>query len=183
LPKQRGSLSSGPRRLLLAEFLLCMAILVFTPLGEKHKDEPAGAFMKRSTALLAVFFLLGLVSAGGRGAAKAAAGFGGLVTLGLLITNRDVVVKLGQRVGSTDDTPTDAGPPGEGEDPDALGGENVGAAVPGGGPPDVLGSFRLGGENVGAAVPIGGSPIPRSRPFDLGGAQVGGSYISLPGWR
>jgi hypothetical protein len=146
----------------MAEFLLCLAVLAFTPLGQKHKDEPAGAFMKRSTALLAVFFLLGLVSAGGRGAAKAAAGFGGLVTLGLLITNRDVVVKLGERVGATDDTPPDTGPPGEGEDTT----------------PD-----ELGGGEVGAQVPIGGSPIPRSRPFDLGGAQVGGSFIALPGWR
>lgn len=88
--------TAGPRRLLLAEFTLCAAITALSPLTDDKRNEPPTAFMKRFTALLALFFILGLVSAGGRGAAKVAAGFGGLVTVVLLVSKRDLLVKITQ---------------------------------------------------------------------------------------
>lgn len=95
---------SSARRVLIAEFALCMVILAFSPMT--GKAPTASAFMKRASAIMGLFFLLGLVSTGGRGASRAAAGFGGLVTLVLLISDRSIFTVLTKKfqpgVGETD---------------------------------------------------------------------------------
>lgn len=97
---------SQARKLLVAEFTLCLVVLAFSPLTDKHKAERPGAFMKRASATMGVFFVLGLVATAGRGASRAAAGFGGLVTLVLLISQRSIftvlTAKLGSGVGEDD---------------------------------------------------------------------------------
>lgn len=90
--RSSGSRSSNARRLLVAEFVLCMVVLAFSPLAGKSPN--AAAFMKRGSAIIGLFFLLGLTSTAGRGAARASAGLGGLVTLVLLISDRSVFTKL-----------------------------------------------------------------------------------------
>ena len=99
--------ASHARRVLLAEFTLCLAVLAFSPLTDKHKTETPAAFMKRASATMGVFFLLGLVSTGGRGASRAAAAFGALVTLVLLISQRSILTvltaRMGKGVGESDD--------------------------------------------------------------------------------
>lgn len=101
----------GPaRQLLTAEFVICVAILAFSPLTDKHKSEGPQAFLRRGAAICALFFILGLVSSGGRGATKVAAGFGGLVTLTLLVSSRDVFAVLAKKFNSTKEGP--AGPDG-----------------------------------------------------------------------
>lgn len=85
---------SGARKLLVAEFTLCMVVLAFSPVTDKHKAEKPGAFMKRASATMGVFFVLGLISTAGRGASRAAAGFGGLMTLTLLISQRSIFAVL-----------------------------------------------------------------------------------------
>lgn len=96
--------TSSARKVLLAEFAACMVVLAFSPLT--GKSPSAGAFMKRGSAIMGVFFLLGLVATAGRGASRAAAAFGGLVTLVLLISDRSILValakKLGKGVGESD---------------------------------------------------------------------------------
>jgi hypothetical protein len=96
---------SNARRALVAEFALCMVVLAFSPLTGKAPS--ASAFMKRASAIMGLFFLLGLLATAGRGASRAAAGFGGLVTLVLLISERSVftvlAAKLQPGVGETDD--------------------------------------------------------------------------------
>lgn len=106
LPSRGGSGSSSDsgrgssaRRLLVAEFMLCMVVLAFSPVTDKHKSEKPGAFMKRASATMGVFFLLGLISTAGRGAGKAAAAFGGLMTLVLLISSRSVFTVLARKFG------------------------------------------------------------------------------------
>lgn len=95
---------SGARKVLIAEFALCMVILAFSPMT--GKAPTASAFMKRASAIMGLFFLLGLVSTGGRGASRASAGFGGLVTLVLLISDRSIFTVLTKKfqpgVGETD---------------------------------------------------------------------------------
>lgn len=99
--------ASHARKLLVAEFTLCMVVLAFSPLTDKHKSEKPGAFMKRASATMGVFFILGLIATGGRGASRAAASFGGLVALVLLISQRSIftllTAKLGKGVGETDE--------------------------------------------------------------------------------
>lgn len=98
--------ASHARRILVAEFALCMTVLAFSPLTDKNKGEKPGAFMKRASATMGVFFILGLVATGGRGASRAAASFGGLIALVLLISQRSIftvlTAKLGKGVGETD---------------------------------------------------------------------------------
>jgi hypothetical protein len=103
--KQAMRGSGGGRRIIVIEFIVCMVVAALSPLTDKHRDEPPGAFMKRMTAIMGLFFILALVSAGGRGAAKAAAGLGGLVTVALFVSNRSLFGKLAAMFNSTDDQP------------------------------------------------------------------------------
>lgn len=82
------------KRLVVAEFAVCIVIVALSPLTDRHKEEAPAAWMKRMTAVLALFFILGIISAMGRGAAKAAAGLGGLVTVALLVSERDLLARL-----------------------------------------------------------------------------------------
>lgn len=102
---------SQARKFLVAEFTLCLALLAFSPLTDKHKAERPGAFMKRASATMGVFFILGLVATGGRGASRAAAGFGGLVTLVLAISQRSILTVLTAKLnrGVGEDDPDDEG--------------------------------------------------------------------------
>lgn len=86
--------TAGPRKLLLAEFAVCASITALSPLTDAKRTEKPGDWMKRMTAVLGLFFVLALISAAGRGSAKVAAGLGGLVTVVLLISERDLFVKL-----------------------------------------------------------------------------------------
>lgn len=88
--------SAGPRKLLLAEFAVCATVTALSPLTDAKRTEKPGDWMKRMTAVLGLFFVLALISAAGRGSAKVAAGLGGLVTVVLLISERDLFVKLAE---------------------------------------------------------------------------------------
>lgn len=86
--------TGGARRALVAEFAICLVVVALSPITSRKRDEPAGPFMKRMTALLGVFFILGLISAGGRGMARAAAAFGGVITVALAVSERDLFTEL-----------------------------------------------------------------------------------------
>lgn len=92
--------SAGPRRILLAEFTVCAAIAALSPLTDAKRTEAPGDWMKRMTAIMGLFFILSLISAAGRGSAKMAAGLGGLVTIVLMISQRDLFTKLATIFGS-----------------------------------------------------------------------------------
>jgi hypothetical protein len=120
---KRSGLGAG-RQIVVMEFVICMVILAFSPLTDKHKTEGPAAFMRRGSAVCALFLVLALLSAGGPRAGRVAAGFGGLVTLTLLVSSRDVFVVLAKKFNSSKD-----GPAGPGEDL----GEDVGGVVSGAG--------------------------------------------------
>lgn len=92
--------SPGARKLIVAEFMLCMIIAALSPLTDRKRDETPAAMMKRLTAIMAAFLFLGLLSAAGRGASRFAAGFGGLITIALAASNRDLFVKIGNLFGA-----------------------------------------------------------------------------------
>lgn len=146
-PRSSGSSSSNARRLLVAEFVLCMVVLAFSPLTGKSPSAPA--FMKRGSAIIGLFFLLGLTSTAGRGAARAASGFGGLITLVLLISDRSIFTKLAGKMA-----------PGVGEETTDLGGLDAQDAADAVG--DAVGDALdgLGGAIVGGVTPL--EPIPGS---------------------
>lgn len=100
--RKRSSVLPGSpaRRVLVAEFAACMAVLAFSPLTDRHAEESPAAFMKRASAVMGVFFVLGLIASGGRGASRAAAGFGALVTVALLVSQRSLFVVLARKVGT-----------------------------------------------------------------------------------
>lgn len=111
IPRGSGKSGSGSasnaKRLLIAEFILCMVVLAFSPLAKRESTDTPVSFMKRGSAIMGVFFVLGLLTTAGRGAARTAAAFGGLVTLVLLISSRSVFSvladKLAPGVGESDD--------------------------------------------------------------------------------
>lgn len=142
----------GPARtVLVGEFIVCITILALSPLTDKHKTEGPQAFMRRGAATCALFFILALVSSGGRGATKVAAAFGGIVTLSLLVSSRDVFTVLAQKFASSKDGP--AGPEEAGAD--------IGSAVSG---------IGLGADigNLGADVGQLLNPPPSAGPLGNG---------------
>lgn len=102
----RALQTNGHARLIIVvEFAVCIVIAALSPLTEERRDEPPASWMKRMTAIMGVFFVLGLISAGGRGAARAAAGFGGVITVALALSNRDLFARIAKVFASTDDQP------------------------------------------------------------------------------
>jgi hypothetical protein len=91
------------RRILIAEFIVCVIILGLSPLAKKDGEMGPVRFMKRGSATCGLFVILGLVSAMGRGAGKAAAAFGGLVTVVLLVDQREAFGKLATMLNTTDE--------------------------------------------------------------------------------
>lgn len=89
--------ASGARRLLVAEFVLCALVVAFSPLTTAHKTDSQGALIKRLSALAALFLLLGLLASAGRGTARVAAAFGGVVTVTLMVSDREVFSVLASR--------------------------------------------------------------------------------------
>lgn len=94
---------SGSRRLLTAEFVLCIAVLllgyVLKQVGAKQNTTSSstsstgqGAIhvMIKGSALAGLFFLLALLMAGGKNAAKTATALGTLVTATYVLTSSDV---------------------------------------------------------------------------------------------
>jgi hypothetical protein len=85
-------------KLVLAEFVVCLVILILSPLSSKgSKDLDKGGaldMMLKASALSFVFFVLALISAGGRSASRISAGFGGVITLGYLVAQGDVFAQL-----------------------------------------------------------------------------------------
>lgn len=86
---------AGPyRKWLVIEFAVCIVIAALSPLTADETEKRAGPWMKRMSAIMALFLILGLISAGGRGAGKFAAGVGGLVAIGLMISQRNLFGRL-----------------------------------------------------------------------------------------
>ena len=103
---------SGSRRLLAAEFVLCVAVLLIghvvgrvnaaTLKAQAKAGKASGTVealspqasgihvMVKGSALAAVFFLLALVASGGKGPAKVATGLGTLITATYVFTSADV---------------------------------------------------------------------------------------------
>lgn len=82
---------SDNRRLLTAEFVACVAVLflgtLVSPPDSKHDVERA---MIKGSALAGTFFLLALVSSGGKTPARVANAIGTLITATYVLTSADV---------------------------------------------------------------------------------------------
>ena len=150
-----GTIVAGPRyvRMLKAEWVLCMVILALSPLADPEGEEGAGDAFKRCAACTGVFFILGLVSTGGPKAAKAAAGFGGLVTVALVLTSRDVFGTVASRIqagftGVTSSGDTGASVGGAAGDAAQQLGDQLAGQGGGGGPDGGLQPFTNGGAPI-----------------------------------
>ncbi len=104
------------RRALIAEFVVCVLLLGLSPLAKGSGEMGPVRFMKRGSATCALFVILGLLSSAGRGAARAGAAFGGLVTLVLLVDQREAFGKLATIIAGTDDDDVDQTAAGAGPD-------------------------------------------------------------------
>ena len=82
----------GGRKMLTAQYVLVLVIVGLGALlsGDEDKNDVVLKALIKSSALSLLFFLLALLSNGGKGAAKAANGFGTLVTAAYVFTSSDV---------------------------------------------------------------------------------------------
>lgn len=80
------------RRLLLTEFVVCVAVLglgTLVPAPKGSKDEGMSHLLVKGTALSLLFFVLALAGSAGAKAGRAASGIGALVTAAYLLTSSD----------------------------------------------------------------------------------------------
>jgi hypothetical protein len=165
-----ASIAGGSKyvKILKAEWLLCIVILALSPLADPDGEEGIGTAFKRCAACTGVFFLLGLVAAGGPRPARGAAGFGGLITVALCLSSRDVFGTIAERIqnGFKGDGPAVLGGVGD----DTLGMPDVSGASSGTGPDGV----PLSGNDPGAGLGPGGNTIGQG---GTGGLGPGGTPL------
>lgn len=100
-------------RIILAEFVTCVVLVSAVPVLAPRKPGAAdealslSAPLVRLTAVCIVFFVLALMGSGDK-AGKAAAAFGGLITLGALLNATDTVTGLAMAFAGTPRAPADA---------------------------------------------------------------------------
>jgi len=81
----------GGKNLLIAELTTCMVILIFgTFVAPQGSHDGVTRMMVKGSGLLAVFFILSIVSAGGGGPQKVASSLGLLITLSYVLTSSDM---------------------------------------------------------------------------------------------
>lgn len=125
-----GGRGSNPRRMLVAEFVVCTIILALSPLSAKHKDDDVVKWMVRGGAISLVFLVLGLVATISDKAGRVAAAMGLTIMVGLLVSDADVFqnflagLQVPQRKtdGITPGTGDTDVPPSTSTPPDAVGG-------------------------------------------------------------
>jgi len=89
-----GKVGPRARKWLLAELVVCVLLLVLSGVTGTASDDAkdtGGRLAVKGSALAGVFVVLGLVSAGGKGAEKAAGALGALITLSYLFSERDAI--------------------------------------------------------------------------------------------
>jgi hypothetical protein len=93
------------RRTLLAEFLVCMAVVGLSAVGVEDPTKAPSHMARKASALCLLFFALSLLAGSGAssGRRKAANGLGLLVMLGYLATERNVFTALGNYFAGTAD--------------------------------------------------------------------------------
>lgn len=103
-----GKKKAGGQRALVGEFMICMVILLLSPMVDKGGNVTTGKFMKKASATAAVFIILGFIASTGDTARKAANGLGMLMTLTVLLNERSV---FGQLVKAVNGAGVSTGPP------------------------------------------------------------------------
>lgn len=111
-PGQRSRWS--PTRALVAEFVLCTVVLALSPLAAAEGETSPKDWMKRGTALCAVFMLLGMVAGVGPRAGRVSVALGGLITVVLAVDQRAIFGVIASKVKPTGEPRPDVvGPPDE----------------------------------------------------------------------
>ena len=81
----------GNRKILLPELVACLVVLVFgTLVAPKGSKDDVHRMLVKGSALMAVFFILAIVSTGGKGPQKFANILGLLITLSYLLNSSDI---------------------------------------------------------------------------------------------
>lgn len=102
--QQWGRWAKAPaRRALLAEFVICEAVVGLSVLGLDDKSTAGSHMARRASGLCALFFLLAVLAGFGPGQRKVANALGLLVTVGYLTTERKSFTALGNYFAGTAD--------------------------------------------------------------------------------
>lgn len=145
-----GKKHSGGNKALVAELVVCMVLLILSPLIAKGGDITASKFMKKGSATLGVFIVLGIISTTGQTGKKVASGLGLLMTLTVLLNERSVFATITAAV-----TGNGVAIPAVHDPSTALTFGNGGPTTPGGNPESLQESLELGGgfaADAGTAV-------------------------------
>ena len=83
--------SIGNKKILLPELIVCLTVLMFgTLVAPKDSKDDVHRLVVKGSALMAVFFILAIISTGGSGPQKVANSIGLLVTLAYLLNSSDI---------------------------------------------------------------------------------------------
>lgn len=97
-----------PRKIVLAEFVVCAVLVGLSPFGKTDTKHGTEGTLMQYSALCGVFFVLALMT-GGKRSGNVAAAFGILVTLALIYQSRNTFQTLANffGAGKSKDTLTD----------------------------------------------------------------------------
>lgn len=81
----------GNKKILLPELISCLVVLVFgTLVAPKGSKDDVHRLLVKGSALMGVFFILAIISSGGKGPQKLANVLGLLITLAYLLNSSDI---------------------------------------------------------------------------------------------
>jgi hypothetical protein len=81
----------GNKKLLLPELIGCLVVLIFgTLVAPKDSKDDVHRMIVKGSALMGVFFILAILSTGGKGTQKAANMIGLLITVAYLLNSSDI---------------------------------------------------------------------------------------------
>jgi len=102
---------------ILAEFVLVVVLVAVAPMTRKEKTGLSpyyGQDVVQLVAIMAAYFILGVIAQGGHGAARIAAWFGGLLALGIGLGEAAYLTKVFDLFGAAEKAAANAGTSGGG---------------------------------------------------------------------
>ena len=120
----RQHVTTNYERVIVAEFVVVVLLVAVAPFTRKNRDGLSpyyGQDLVQLVAIMAAYFILGLIAQGGHGAARIAAWFGGLLALGIGLGEAAYLAKVFDLLGAVQPKKAAAAQSGESQGPQDVG--------------------------------------------------------------
>ena len=109
----RANVTTNYEKVIVAEFIVVVLLVAVAPFTRKNRDGLSpyyGQDLVQLVAIMAAYFILGLVAQGGQGSARVAAWFGGLLAVGIGLGEAAYLAKVFDLFGAVQAKKQQSGP-------------------------------------------------------------------------